>query len=145
MPVFLIAFAVTVADQLTKEFIRSVMMLHESIPVIDGYFHITYILNRGAAFGLLEDQRWFFLVVALALYVVYFFIRHRLPAHWLVTTGTGLLLGGALGNAIDRAFRGAVVDFFDFRIWPVFNVADIAICVGVGFLLWYSWTHVTKG
>ena len=130
MPVFLIAFAVTVADQLTKEFIRSVMMLHESIPVIDGYFHITYILNRGAAFGLLEDQRWFFLVVALALYVVYFFIRHRLPAHWLV---------------IDRAFRGAVVDFFDFRIWPVFNVADIAICVGVGFLLWYSWTHVTKG
>ena len=56
---------------------------------------------------------------------------------------SGLLLGGALGNAIDRTFAGAVTDFFDFRIWPVFNVADIGIVVGVALLLWYSWTHLS--
>lgn len=61
----------------------------------------------------------------------------------VVSGGTGLLLGGALGNAVDRTFAGAVTDFFDFRIWPVFNVADIGIVVGVALLLWYSWTHLS--
>lgn len=124
-----IALAVTVVDQLTKLAVQQDMVLHESIPVIPGFFHITYILNRGAAFGILENQQWLFLVIALVLFLLY--------------GGSGLLLGGALGNALDRTFRGAVTDFFDFRIWPVFNVADIGIVVGVVLLLWYSWTHIS--
>ena len=67
----------------------------------------------------------------------------KLPETPWVYGGAGLLLGGALGNALDRTLRGAVTDFFDFRIWPVFNVADIGIVVGVALLLWYSWTHIS--
>lgn len=138
-----IALAVTVVDQLTKLAVQQDMVLHESIPVIPGFFHITYILNRGAAFGILENQQWFFLVIALVLFLLYGLFRKQLPANPWVYGGSGLLLGGALGNALDRTFRGAVTDFFDFRIWSVFNVADIGIVVGVVLLLWYSWTHIS--
>ena len=138
-----IALAVTVVDQLTKLAVQQDMVLHESIPVIPGFFHITYILNRGAAFGILENQQWFFLVIALVLFLLYGLFRKQLPANPRVYGAFGLLLGGALGNALDRTFRGAVTDFFDFRIWPVFNVADIGIVVGVVLLLWYSWTHIS--
>ena len=75
-----IALAVTVVDQLTKYAIHQAMVLHESIPVIPGFFHITYILNRGAAFGILENQQWLFLVMALALFLLYGLFRKKLPA-----------------------------------------------------------------
>ena len=97
-----IALAVTVVDQLTKYAIHQAMVLHESIPVIPGFFHITYILNRGAAFGILENQQWLFLVMALALFLLYGLFRKKLPATPWVYGGTGLLLGGALGNALDE-------------------------------------------
>ena len=138
-----IALAVTVVDQLAKYAVHQTMVLHESILVIPGFFHITYILNRGAAFGILENQRWLFLVMALALFLLYGLFRKKLMATPCVYGGAGLLLGGALGNALDRTFFGAVTDFFDFRIWPVFNVADIGIVVGVVLLLWYSWNHIS--
>lgn len=138
-----VAIITVVLDQLSKLGIREAMMLHESIPVVPGVFHITYILNRGAAFGILENQRWLFLAIALLLFAVYGWFRKRIPAHWLVQAGVGMLLGGALGNAIDRWLQGAVTDFFDFRVWPVFNVADMGIVIGVVLLLWYSWTHIS--
>jgi signal peptidase II len=141
VPVFLIAFFVVAADQLSKMAVRQLMVIHESVPVIPGFFHFTYILNKGAAFGILENQRWFFLFIAIALFILYFIFRKRLPSHPLVTCGVGLLLGGALGNALDRFFQGAVTDFFDLRVWPVFNIADMGIVVGVCLLLWYSWSH----
>ena len=97
-----IALAVTVVDQLTKYAIHQAMVLHESIPVIPGFFHITYILNRGAAFGILENQQWLFLVMALALFLLYGLFRKKLPATPWVYGGAGLLLGGALGNALDE-------------------------------------------
>lgn len=81
--------------------------------------------------------------MALALFLLYGLFRKKLPATPWGYGGAGLLLGGALGNALDRTLRGAVTDFFDFRIWPVFNVADIGIVVGVALLLWYSWTHIS--
>jgi signal peptidase II len=134
----------TVVDQASKFVVQNEMVLHESVPVIPGFFHITYILNRGAAFGILENQQWFFLVIAILLFFLYGIFHKRLPSSSIVHCGVGLLLGGALGNALDRVCTGAVVDFFDFRIWPVFNVADMSIVVGVCLLLWYSWTHVSK-
>lgn len=131
MQVVWIALLTILLDQGSKIAVQEWMMLHESIPVIPGFFHITYILNRGAAFGILENQRWLFLCIAALLLGLYGFLHKKLPSHWLVQMGTGMLLGGAVGNALDRGIRGAVIDFFDFRVWPVFNLADIAIVAGV--------------
>ena len=144
MQVWYIALVIIALDQGSKWLIQQGMTLHESIPVIPGFFHITYILNRGAAFGILENQRWLFLIMAILLFVLYAVFRKKLPEHRAVQAGAGMLLGGAFGNALDRFLHSAVVDFFDFRIWPVFNIADIGIVVGVCLLLWYSWTHISE-
>ena len=144
MQVWYIALVIIALDQGSKWLIQQGMTLHESIPVIPGFFHITYILNRGAAFGIIENQRWLFLIMAILLFVLYAVFRKKLPEHRAVQAGAGMLLGGAFGNALDRFLHGAVVDFFDFRIWPVFNIADIGIVVGVCLLLWYSWTHISE-
>ena len=141
MSVFIIACLVVAADQIGKYAIAHSMILNQSVPVIPGFFHITYILNKGAAFGFLEHKQWLFIAVAIGLFLLYFTFRKHLPKVPVVTVGTGLLLGGAFGNAVDRCLFGAVTDFFDFRVWPVFNIADMAIVVGVFLLLIYCWTH----
>lgn len=126
---------VVLVDQATKFWIQSRMMYGESAPVISNVFHITYILNPGAAFGILENKTWFFVVVALLLISGVMYIYPRLPADRpFLKVGAGLLTGGAVGNLIDRIRIGKVVDFFDFRIWPIFNVADICIVCGVACL-----------
>ena len=108
-----------------------------SIPVIRDIFHITFVLNPGAAFGILANQRFFFIAIGVAILVaaMYFYPRLRRQDVW-IRYGTALLLGGAAGNLIDRIRYGLVIDFFDFRIWPVFNIADIAIVVGVGCIIY---------
>ena len=130
-------FVVFIRDWLTKLLVASLMLEGESIPVVPGIFHLTYVLNPGAAFGMLEGSRWFFLLVALlAVGVIWWYRREILNEEAWIRWGTALFLGGTLGNVWDRALNGLVVDFFDFRIWPVFNVADCAICVGVGMIVW---------
>jgi len=115
--------------------------LGESLPVIQNLFHLTYIINRGAAFGMLTNQRWFFLAVAFVLIIVYGFYRKRVNNGPLsLRVGTALLIAGAIGNGIDRYVLHGVVDFFDFRIWPIFNIADIGICVGVVCVIYYLLT-----
>ena len=122
-------------DQATKFWIQSRMSYGESVPVISDVFHITYILNPGAAFGILENKTWFFVIVALLLIAGVTYIYPRLPTDRpFLKLGAGLLTGGAVGNLIDRVRIGYVVDFFDFRIWPIFNVADICIVCGVACL-----------
>lgn len=131
-------FFIVVADQLTKFYVQTNMALGTSIPVIAGFFHITYILNPGAAFGILENQRMFFILVAGIILLVAICFHSRLKREpLLLRLGVGLLLGGAVGNMIDRMQTGFVVDFFDFRVWPIFNIADIAICIGVAVVLWH--------
>ncbi len=128
--------AVLVLDRLTKWAVVAQMTVGESIPVLPGIFHLTYILNPGAAFGMLEGNRWFFLLVAfLAVTVIFFYRRDIKKAGHMTEWGAALFLGGTLGNVWDRAATGLVIDFFDFRVWPVFNVADIAICTGVGLII----------
>ena len=135
-----IGILVFVIDQLVKHLVVSTMHLGQSFPVIKGIFHITYVLNPGAAFGMLEHQRWFFIVVALAAVVLgVFFYRKLQQESILMRSGAGLLLGGAVGNLADRIQSGLVVDFLDFRVWPVFNIADIAICAGAGILIYDIW------
>ena len=90
-----------------------------------------------AALVVLLDQLTKNICVALLVLVIVWWFRKEILAEPLcVRAGTALFIGGAVGNLIDRAENGMVVDFFDFRIWPIFNVADIAICVGVGFIIW---------
>ena len=128
-------------DQLTKYYVMNHFLLGESLPVIPNVFHLTYIINRGAAFGMLTNQRWFFLAVAFVLIIVYGFYRKRVNNGPLsLRVGTALLISGAIGNGIDRYVLHGVVDFFDFRIWPIFNIADIGICVGVVCVIYYLLT-----
>lgn len=140
MKTFLAALFVLIADQVSKWFVAGHMELFESIPVWAGVFHWTYIYNRGAAFGIFEDQKWLFLAIVAVLFAGYAWAWRKIPKEpWYFPLGIGFLLGGALGNAIDRARLPGVVDFFDFRIWPIFNVADIGICVGMACILFYFW------
>lgn len=135
-----IGILVFIIDQLVKHLVVSTMHLGQSLPVIKGFFHITYVLNPGAAFGMLEHQRWFFILVALAAVLLgAAFYKKLQQESFLMRSGAGLLLGGAVGNLADRIQSGLVVDFLDFRIWPVFNIADIAICAGAGILIFDIW------
>ena len=108
-----------------------------SFPIIQDVFHITFVLNPGAAFGILANQQFFFIGIGLLILLaaVYYYPMLKKQDIW-IRYGAALLLGGAVGNLIDRIRYGVVVDFFDFRIWPVFNVADIAIVVGVGCIIY---------
>ena len=135
-----IGILVFILGQLGRHAVLVSMHLGESIPIIKDVFHITFVLNPGAAFGMLEHQRWIFIVVALLVVVLALVFYKHIQRESLITRiGTGLLLGGALGNLLDRIQSGLVVDFLDFRIWPVFNIADIAICVGAAMLIWDMW------
>ena len=124
---FVLFVLILVADQLTKYAISANFLPGESLPVVPHIFHITYVLNPGAAFGMLPQARWFFVLAAVALFIA--FMAKRQPAAFYY--GCVAMLAGAVGNLIDRIRQGLVIDFFDFRIWPVFNVADVAIVLGV--------------
>ena len=123
---------ILVLDQLAKWYVRLHFLPGESVPVIPHVFHLTYVLNPGAAFGIFSHARWFFVIAGIALLVLavalYPRLRREAP---MLRYGALALVAGALGNLIDRILTGLVVDFFDLRIWPVFNVADVAICAGV--------------
>jgi len=136
VPVLFLAFIVIGIDRLSKYYIETHMSLGMSIPVIRDFFHITYIINPGAAFGILEYQTGFFIVVSVVMIAAAIWYIPRIPARYrLLRFGIGMQAGGAIGNMIDRIRYGGVVDFLDFRIWPVFNVADMAIVGGVGCIL----------
>jgi len=132
-------------DQITKRMIQTEFMLHESVPVIDGFFSLTYILNPGAAFGIFSDQGatfrtiFFMAVSVIALTLLAFFFRQTPSDDTYALVAISLLFGGAIGNMIDRIRLGEVVDFLDFYIgkyhWPAFNVADSAITVGVSLMM----------
>lgn len=137
MWLFVLPLAVVILDQFSKYIVVENMALGESIPIIEEIFHLTYILNPGAAFGIFAHNRLFFIAIAVVVIGIIIWARREILASpWEVKAGCGLFLGGAIGNLIDRARQGLVIDFFDFRIWPVFNIADIAICIGVGLIIW---------
>ncbi len=122
-------------DQATKQIVISAIARGDSVGVFAG-LDLTNTRNRGVAFGLLERQEALvgaLIAGALALLAVYFGVNAARPLLWLPV---GMLLGGAIGNLIDRAREGAVIDFIDPVAWPAFNVADTAIVLGVLALLW---------
>lgn len=122
-------------DQFVKYLVRTNMELGQSIPIISGIFHLTYIENPGAAFGILANRRLLFLLLTIIIVGVMFYLYFQLRQKKSLTAfSLGLVISGALGNFIDRFFRGTVTDLFDLRIWPIFNIADICICVGLALL-----------
>ena len=137
MKVFVWGVALAIADQLLKKLFSGTMQLGESIPVLPGIFHLTYIQNPGAAFGLFENQTLFFIAIAAFLLAFLAFAYKELAAQGIwVRYGMSLLAGGAVGNLLDRVRFGAVIDYLDFRIWPIFNLADIGICLGAALIVW---------
>lgn len=125
-------------DILTKFWARGELMGNSSIPLWNGVFHLTYVENRGIAFGMFGGGRVFFILFTLIVLglLLWFYHKSAPKTKWL-RFGTCLVTSGALGNLLDRIFRGFVVDFLDFRLidFPVFNVADIAVCVGAVLLV----------
>jgi signal peptidase II len=103
-----------------------------SVPFFGEYIRLTYVENRGAAFGVLQEQTSFFILVGLVVISVIVASYRYIPEpSWFLNVCLGLQMGGAVGNLIDRIQVGYVVDFIDLTFWPVFNVADSAICIGV--------------
>ncbi len=133
----IVILGVVILDQLSKYYISHTLVLHTSVPIIPNVFHITYILNSGAAFGILENKRLLFILIALFILAGGGYFYRRIPQQYhLLRFGLSLMAGGAIGNLIDRIATGYVIDFFDFRIWPIFNVADIAIVCGVAIMIY---------
>ncbi|MDH5668042.1 MAG: signal peptidase II [Nitrospira sp.] len=136
---------IIVVDQITKLYIMQTMRLHESIPVVADYFSLTYIRNPGAAFGLLAGSSTTFRMIFFGLTSIFALgllgtILVRMPERdRMGRLSVAAILGGAIGNLIDRMRYGEVIDFLDVYVgtyhWPAFNVADSAITVGVIFLI----------
>lgn len=136
----LLAAAIVIPDQITKAVIQRKYALWDSDPVIPGFFNMVHVLNKGAAFGFLNNpdsswQIWFFIAVTfLAVGFIYYLLTTADKGDRFFIWGLGLVLGGAVGNLTDRIRVGFVVDFLDFYVgsyhWPAFNVADIAITCG---------------
>jgi len=137
--IFLITTLVVLLDQLTKFVVKSNLKLNESIEVIKGIFHITYSHNYGASFGLLEGYTWLFILFSFIVIGAAAYYWKRIPNKKSVIWMTALVLAGAIGNLIDRLAYGYVIDFFDFRIWPIFNIADLALMIGCVGLIIYFW------
>lgn len=144
---FLVVLVATVCIDLYSKFIvMNKMALGQSIPIWPEVFHLTYIQNPGAAFGMLAGKTWFFIGIT-ALVLLGMAVGYR----WISQSGAlyqwalGFVAGGAIGNLRDRILYTKVIDFLDFRVWPVFNLADTAICIGVGLILLDVFREFRKG
>lgn len=150
MVYFLLALIAFLVDQGTKYLIATRMEIADQIPVIGNFFLITSHRNRGAAFGILQDQQWFFILVTVVVVsgIVWYLNKTR-KTQKLLSVALGLVLGGALGNFIDRMVAGEVVDFLMFNFgsytFPIFNVADSCIVIGVGLIILDSFRDLKRG
>ena len=136
MFVLLTGFIVAALDQVTKQIVRNSFDVGHSLPVITGFFDLTYVRNTGAAWGILGGQNASLTILSIVLLVLMLvFRRSFLSDTWEHRFALGLLIGGIVGNVLDRIRLGWVTDFLDFHLyghhWPVFNVADSAICISV--------------
>lgn len=140
MLAFLSVLIMIILDQMVKYWTVSALKPVGSIPIWENIFHLTYVENRGAAFSILQGQKLFFVAVTLfVLAVILFAFRKGWIMHFTGKWALLMITGGAIGNVIDRIFRGFVVDMFDFCLinYPVFNVADIFVVCGGILLIYY--------
>ena len=133
---WLAAAAIVGLDQLTKTIVRSSMEIGEAWPSDSWPIHVRYVTNTGAAFGSLQNATTFLIAMSLiGLAAIYLYYRNPPFQHWLASVGIGMMLGGALGNLIDRVRVGRVTDFIHFPHLPNFNVADASINIGVAIIV----------
>ncbi len=134
---FFVASFVFLLDRVTKIAAVSNLSYGQSIKILPNIFHFTFILNNGTAFGLLRGQNaaLALLSVSAITLIIFYLLKHKSQGFG-VSLALGLILGGALGNLFDRVRFGYVIDFLDFRVWPVFNVADSTITIGTVILAW---------
>ena len=130
-----VTFTVVYADRLSKLFFSDLLAYGESLPIIRNVLHMTLVHNTGIAFGFFKDQGIVFIVIpVIAIFLlafnIYYYRQNNEALSRLYIISFSMILGGAIGNLIDRIVYGHVIDFIDFRIWPVFNIADSAITVG---------------
>lgn len=138
------------ADQGSKILVEKILALGHSVPVVGNFFRLTFIRNVGGAFGIFFGGGWFYLVSSiLAIVLIFFYFRRISAGHIWPRISLAMILGGALGNMADRLRCGEVTDFLDFGIgrlrWPVFNLADAAITVGVAMFLISTLWRKTEG
>jgi signal peptidase II len=135
---YAIVFFILATDQLSKYLAAKYLALYSSVVVIKGIFHLSLVHNRGAAFGILKNNVPLFIIISLvAVVLIYWHLKKAVRKRALSERIALLLIfAGACGNLIDRVRLGYVVDFLDFRVWPVFNLADSAITIGAVILGW---------
>jgi signal peptidase II len=141
-----VAVLTLVIDQISKRLVMTSLRPGESwnpVAALERWVSLTYVTNTGAAFGLFPDHAVLFMIIAVVVVtVIVFYYRHLPGDQWLLQASLGLQLGGALGNLLDRLrYDGRVIDFIDFKIWPVFNVADSAVFIGVVILAFHLLRH----
>ncbi len=147
---YILMILIVILDQLSKWFIQSHYILMGRQTVIPGFFYITYVQNTGAAWSILSGKQTFLIAVSVVeiAVIAWFFFYKRKEQTRLYTTSLALMLGGAFGNLIDRIFLHYVRDFLDFIIFgydfPVFNIADSALCIGVALLILDMWLEERK-
>lgn len=126
-------------DQAIKFLVNNSLSYGQSIPVIKNIFHFTYVRNSGAGFGILQGHRELLIIVSIIIISILLIYRYKTANDRFLDIAMALIIGGAIGNLIDRIRYSYVIDYLDFRIWPVFNLADSAVVVGVGILIIYLW------
>ncbi|GIP25196.1 lipoprotein signal peptidase [Paenibacillus sp. J23TS9] len=148
---YILALIAFLVDQGTKFMIAKQLVIGEEIPVIGNFFLITSSRNNGAAFGILPNQRWFFIIVTVCVVVAIIWYMQRVrksSSRKLLPIALSLVLGGAVGNFLDRALNGEVVDFlmlnFGSYTFPIFNIADSCIVIGVALIILDSLIDLNK-
>lgn len=146
MLIWLAVIVVTVfLDQLTKYLTVLHLKPIDTLPIIEDVFHLTYVENTGAAFGMMKDARWVFMITSTAAiigilgYMIHRYYVKKEKLHWAEALSLSLIVGGGIGNMIDRTMLGYVVDMIDCRFinFAVFNVADSFVCIGAGLMILY--------
>ena len=146
----LVIIGVITLDQVSKLLAVAFLKGGESFVIIDNVFRLTYVENRGAAFGMLDDKRWVFMILStLGILAMMFFLFKFAKGETLLSLALSFVIGGGIGNMIDRVFMGFVVDFIDFCAFPdlwmwVFNIADSFVCVGAALMLLYILLDAVK-
>jgi signal peptidase II len=152
---FLIAVLIFTGDQVSKMWIHKTLPFNsyyppDAIAIVPGFFNIVHVGNTGAAWGLFAGKSfWLALLAVVTLLAIFIFRRHLALERPLVQVSFGLLCGGIVGNLVDRILHGHVIDFLDFHfgsfVWPAFNLADAAICIGVGLYILHSFREPESG
>jgi len=137
--ILLIGFIIFVLDRVIKEVVIKSMSLGQSIPLIKNVFHLTFVQNIGAGFSLFSGWRWFIVLVSVGVLFAIYYYWDKIPKLNYVRVSIGLVIGGTLGNLYDRIVFGHVIDYLDFRFWPVFNLADTALVIAAILLGIYFW------